>query len=376
MGIYRSVFRPLLFRCDAEKIHDRAIRLSHFYGSIAPLRSVLAACCAVHDERLRCEVAGIHFSNPIGLAAGYDKNGKAVPMMAALGFGFVEIGSISADPSDGNPCPRLWRLPEDRAICVHYGLPNDGAAVVAERLAGNHFSVPLGINIVKTNRGSCVPSDCDDTVFDDYVRSVSKLKDTGSYLNLNLSCPNTEMGRDFFAVPGNTSRLLERLADLDIRCPVFLKISPVGGVAAIEQLLEEVEPFSFISGFMFNLPPGKPEGLKTPHYVWDSLPGAVAGVPSRNVLDACLRELYQRMDRTRYSIMASGGVFNAEDAYQKFRLGAALVQLMTGMIYEGPSLVARINRGLCQLIERDGFNSIAEAIGTAHADQGSRAAQS
>jgi dihydroorotate dehydrogenase (fumarate)/dihydroorotate dehydrogenase len=223
----------------------------------------------------------------------------------------------------------------------------------------------LGINIVKTNRGIEAPPDSEAAVFDDYLRSVSVLKDSGDYLCLNLSCPNTECGRDVFSIPGRLARLLSMLGELRIRCPVFLKVSPTGGMAAIEQLLETVEPFPWVSGFMFNLPPGKPAGLHTPRSVWESMPGAVAGSPSRAPLDECLRELFRRMDRTRYRIMAAGGVFSAEDAYDKIRLGASLVQLMTGLIYEGPGLVARINRGLCRLLERDGFRNVSEAVGTA-----------
>ena len=361
--MYKSLIRPLLFRFDAETVHDGAIRACRIAGSIPPVRATAAWRYRVRDERLAGEVAGLRFPNPVGLAAGYDKSGKAVRMMAALGFGFVEIGSISADPSGGNPRPRLWRLPEDQAICVHYGLPNDGADLVAERLNGSRFPVPLGINIVKTNRGIDARPESEEAILEDYCRSVSKLKDVGDYLNLNLSCPNTEMGRDFFAIRGNIAWLLTRLRELEINCPLFLKISPVGGTEAIERLLEEVEPFPFVSGFMFNLPPGKPHGLKTPHSVWKSMPGAVAGLPARDPLDERLRELCRRMDRSRYRIMASGGIFTAEDAYAKIRMGASLVQLMTGMIYEGPGLVARINKGLCRLLERDGFGSIAEAVG-------------
>ena len=139
----------------------------------------------------------------------------------------------------------------------------------------------------------------------------------------------------------------------------------MGGVGAIEQLLETVDPFPMVSGFMFNLPPGKPAGLRTPRSVWESMPGSISGAPSRELLDECLRELHRRMDRKRYRIIASGGIFTAEDAYEKIRSGASLVQLMTGLIYEGPGLVARINRGLYRLLERDGFASITDAVGTA-----------
>lgn len=129
-------------------------------------------------------------------------------------------------------------------------------------------------------------------------------------------------------------------------------------------LLEEVEGIGFVSGFAFNLAPGKPEGLKTPRRLWESLPGAVSGKPIEAQMNDALRELYRRMDRERYRILGIGGVFTAEDAYRKIRLGASLVQLLTAMIYEGPGIVRRINEGLCYLLERDGFTHLADAVGT------------
>ena len=366
MTLYRSIFRPLLFRCDPEWAHDAAIRVSSVAGAIPIVRRLITRITEVEDDRLVTEVAGIRFPNPVGLAAGYDKSGRAIDMMAALGFGFIEIGSVSADRSEGNPKPRLWRLPEDRAICVHYGLPNDGAEAVARRLAGRRWRVPLGINIVKTNRGLHAPPDDEEAILADYHRSVSQLKDLGDYLCLNLSCPNTDMGRDFFSEPGKLAALLTRLGDLSLTRPVFLKVSPVGGVAAIEQLLESVEPFRWISGFIFNLPPAKPGTLRTSRSIWERMPGAVAGAPARETSNECVGELYRCMDRKRYRILAAGGVFTAEDAYEKIRLGASLVELTTALIYEGPALVASINRGLGRLLARDGFKNITEAVGTAH----------
>ena len=363
--MYKSILRPLLFRCDPEWVHNQAIRQAEFFGAFPPALGILSRCCGYSDARLATEFCGLRFSNPIGLAAGYDKSGRAIRMMAALGFGHVEIGSVSAFPSQGNPKPRLWRLPADRAICVHYGLLNDGAEVVARRLTGQHWPVPLGINIVKTNYGTNAPPDSAETILDDYLRSVKLLKDLGDYLCLNLSCPNTEMGCSFFALPGKLEELLARLKALNLSCPVFLKISPVGGVAAIEHVLQAAEPFGFVSGFIFNLPPGKPANLRTPRAVWESWPGAVGGEPSRAPINECVRELYRRMDRNRYRIIAAGGVFSAEDAYEKIRLGASLVQLMTGLIYEGPLLIKRINQGLCRLLERDGLKHISAAVGTA-----------
>jgi len=366
MRLYPRLLRPLLFRFDAELAHDRAIEAGQLLGSVRTIRAVLSVLYGFHDARLETEVCGIRFPNPVGLAAGFDKSGRAIGALAAMGFGHLEIGSISAAPSQGNPKPRLFRLPRDRAIVVHYGLPNDGADAIAPRLAPERLPIPLGINIVKTNRGITAPPESDDEIITDYQRSVRTLKDLADYICLNLSCPNTETGRDFFSDHRKTMRLLKALSELDIRCPVFLKVSPLGGVRAIEELLAAVEAVGFVSGFVFNLPPGKPDTLLTPRHIVEPMPGAVSGKPVERRINECIREMYRRMDRGRYRIIGVGGVFSAEDAYRKIRLGASLVQLLTAMIYEGPGVVREINRGLCRLLQRDGFGSVADAVGTAN----------
>jgi len=364
--VYPYLIRPILFRFDPERMHDAAIAAGRFFGRCRAARAVLSSMYGFSDPRLETDVCGLRFPNPVGLAAGFDKNGRAVRALAALGFGHVEIGSVSADPSPGNPRPRLWRLPRDRAIVVWYGLPNDGADAVARALGQVDLPVPLGINIVKTHHGVDAPPEPEEAVIADYVDAVRKLKDVGDYLHLNLSCPNTETGRDFFAERAHVVRLLTALRDLDLRCPVFLKISPLGGPAAIEAWLESVEGFDFVSGFAFNLAPGMPEGLRTPSHKLASMRGATSGKPIERQMNEMIRQLYRRMDRKRYRIIGIGGVFTAEDAYEKIRLGASLVQLLTGMIYEGPGIVRCINEGLCRLLERDGFAFVSEAVGTAH----------
>ncbi|MDJ0950154.1 MAG: quinone-dependent dihydroorotate dehydrogenase [Alphaproteobacteria bacterium] len=360
MSLYTAVLRPLLFRLDAETVHRASIGLGHALGWS---RGLLAPLCAARDPRLATTLAGLPLASPVGLAAGYDKSGEAVRFLSALGFGFLEIGSVSAEPSSGNPRPRLWRLPEDEAIAVHYGLPNDGAAAIAARLADVRLAVPLGINLVKTNRGLDAPPDPDDEIIADYVRSTRLLKDAAGYLTYNLSCPNTETGRDFFADKAHVARLLAALAPLEIGRPVFLKISPLGGVAHIEDVLEAAEPFDFVSGFIFNLPSSKPETLKTPKHVWHNLPGAVSGRPVSALIDARITEMYRRMDRARYQIIGAGGIYSAEDAYAKIRRGASAVQIYTALVYRGPGVVRSINRGLGQLLARDGLAHIGEAVG-------------
>lgn len=361
MGLYAQALRPLLFRIDPETAHRAAMRLGAAAGFLGP---AMRAALAVSDPRLHSRIAGLDFPTPVGLSAGFDKNGEAVAALAGLGFGFVEIGSVSATFSPGNARPRLFRLPLDRAIAVAYGVPNDGADAVAARLARRRLPVPLGVNIVKTNHGPGTPPESDDAIITDYMKAARKLAPCADYLMFNLSCPNTEDGKDFFADRARLDAWLAALADERLTVPIFLKVSPLGGVAAIEQLLEAAEPHRFIRGFMFNLPAVKPEAhLQTPREIWMKTPGAVSGPPSAPLLDESLRECYQRMDRERYVLFASGGISNGADAYRKIRMGASLVALYTALVYEGPLVVARITRELSALMARDGFANVAEAVG-------------
>jgi dihydroorotate dehydrogenase len=361
MSVYTSVVRPLAFRLEAERAHQLAIKLG---GSVAWAARAVRPLLAVSDPRLETTVAGIRFPHPVGLAAGYDKNGHSIETLAALGFGSVEIGSVTIDASDGNPKPRLWRLPEDRAVVVHYGMPNDGAAAVKTRIEGLSLPVPLGVNIAVTNRGRGAPPLTAHQIVEEYVAAARMLSPYADYLMLNMSCPNTEDGRDFFVERAHIDQCLAALGAADLRIPVFMKVSPVGGIEAVERVLAAAEPHAFVSGFMFNLSPMKPPGLRTPEAVLRTMPGAVSGPAACSQLtDLCIAECYRRMDRRRFALVGAGGVFTAADAYAKIRNGASLVQLLTALVYEGPLLARRIARGLSRLLERDGFKSVSEAVG-------------
>lgn len=361
MGFYSTVVRPLAFRLEAEQAHQLAVKLGANMAWAAP---GLAPLFAVTDPRLATTVCGIRFPHPIGLAAGYDKSGHSVETLAALGFGSVEIGSVTIDPSDGNPKPRLWRLPDDRAVVVHYGMPNDGARAVKARFEHLHLPVPLGVNIAVTNRGKGAPPLKADAIIEEYVAAARLLAPHADYLMLNMSCPNTEDGRDFFVERAHIEDCLKALGGIGLKLPVFMKVSPVGGVAAVERVLAAADGHAVVSGFMFNLSPAKPPGLRTPEAVLRTMPGAVSGPAACSVLtDQCMTECYRRMDRKRHVLIGAGGVVTAEDAYAKIRRGASLVQLLTALVYEGPLLARRIARGLSRLLERDGFTSVADAVG-------------
>ena len=363
MDVYRSLLRPVLFSTRAETAHGLAIATAELASSSPWLCSRIERRRAIQSPRLAIEIKGLHFRTPLGLAAGFDKSARAVPFLAALGFGHIEVGSISAEPSAGNPKPRLFRIPQDSGIVVNYGLPNDGAIRVAERLAGLRACAPLGINIVSTNRGPSSAAEPDEAVIGDYLRSVRRLQPVADYLCLNLSCPNTREGRGFFHEPARLRQLIDGLNTVRLTKPLFLKVAPFATLLDLERFLATVEPSPWVAGFSVNLPPGKPDGLATPASDLATMPGAVSGPAAAPTADRTIRELYRRMDRSRYRIIGSGGIFTAQDAYRKIRLGASLVQLMTALVYEGPGVVRAITRGLDRLLEADGIAHVEQAVG-------------
>jgi dihydroorotate dehydrogenase len=319
----------------------------------------VAARRGAADPRLEVQVAGLRFATPLGLAAGFDKSARAVPLLSALGFGHVEIGSVSADPSEGNPRPRLFRLVGSRAIVVHYGVPNDGAARVAERLSEPRPAVPLGVNVVSTNRGAASAVEPDEAVIGDYVESVRRLQELGDYVCLNLSCPNTRDGVGFFADRSRLRALLSRLGEEGVFRPLFIKVAPFASDRDLDSFLEAVDGAAFVAGFSVNLPPRKPAGLSGAA----EMPGAVSGPPCAPAALRTVASLYRRMDRSRYIVIGSGGIVTGADAYAMIRAGASLVQLYTALVYEGPGVVGRVTSELSALVARDGLRSVSDAVG-------------
>ena len=363
-NLYTSIVGPVLFAMDPERVHNLTLRACEIAGASGWMQRAARARWAFCDPRLSQTIAGIHFENPIGLAAGFDKNGHAIELMGELGFGHVEVGSISAHPCKGNPRPRLFRIRDDEAIVVNYGVPNEGADVVANRLKTKTCSVPLGINVVKTN-DSCRPT-TDEDVLNDYASACLRLESYGSYFNLNMSCPNSANDQNYFDDLPKVNLLLERLGRQAPTIPVFLKLKPTMDRRVLADIVAIADQFPFVAGFGINLPAGKPSGLecRTSAARLAELPGAVSGRPVERMINANLKLLYEVIGpRSRYKLMAAGGVYSADDAYRKIRLGASLVQLYTALIYRGPGLVKEILKGLVALLEKDGFENVADAVG-------------
>ena len=357
--IYKRILRPIFFTIDPEDTHDWILTLGKFLGAWGIMRALTRAFFYFHDKALEQKVAGIAFPNPVGLAAGFDKDAVLTEVLPGVGFGFLEIGSITGEPCPGNPKPRLWRLKKSKAIVVYYGLKNEGCERVSRRLAGKKLTVPLGISIAKTNSVNTVDMK---NGIDDYAKAYERFIDIGDYITINISCPNS-YGGEPFTDSRRLDLLLDRIGGMPAKKPVFLKISPDLTKKEVDDILEVAEKHCIAGFICTNLTKNR----KNPKILESSLPvnGGISGKVVEGLADELIGYIYTKT-KGRFIIMGCGGVFTAEDAYRKIRLGASLVQLITGMIYEGPHAIGEINHGLVKLLQRDGFTNISEAIGADH----------
>lgn len=355
-GVYTRILKPLLFRIDPETVHDAMTVLGRVLGSTVIGRSLIRMMFGYSHPILEQDVAGIHFKNPVGLSAGFDKNGELIDIVPSVGFGFAEIGSVTGEPCLGNPKPRLWRAPRARSLVVHYGLKNDGCTVVAHRLSGKSFRIPIGASVAMTN---CSANLDLDTAIADYAKAFEAMEPVASYITINISCPNAIGGQPFMD-PGVLERLLVRIDSIPTTKPVFIKLSPDMNLRVYDAVLDVIKAHRVRGIICANLT--KRADIRAT--AGDQIPekGGLSGKAVDELSDLMLIHAYRRR-WPGLVIVGVGGIFTARDAYRKIRLGASLVQLVTGMIYEGPQSISEINRGLAEMLQRDGFKSLSEAVG-------------
>lgn len=315
---------------------------------------------------LRQTLFGVQFRNPVGLAAGFDKNVELAELMQSVGFGFMTGGSVTAKHCDGNPHPWFYRLPESKSLVVHAGLPNKGVETIAKTIhtynRHTFTGMPLIVSVAKTN--SPVAADDEGAVMD-YCKSFTVLEQTPhiDIYELNISCPNT-YGGEPFTTPARLRKLLNAIDALKLQRLVVIKMPIHLGWQATKALLDEIVQHDIAGVTIGNLMKDRAQAAP---YLKEQIPnevkGSLSGMPTKDASTALIRKTYQAYG-TKLIIIGVGGISSAEDAYEKIRAGASLVGLITGMIFEGPQLIGEINRDLVQLIRRDGYDNIAEAIGT------------
>ncbi|HEX6041697.1 MAG TPA: quinone-dependent dihydroorotate dehydrogenase [Longimicrobium sp.] len=359
-----DAIRPLLFTLPAEQAHHAGTTALSTALALPPARAAARALFDVRHPALQVERFGIRFPNPVGLAAGFDKSGAWFNALGALGFGAIEIGTVTALAQPGNPQPRLFRLPADQALLNRMGFNNPGAEAVAARLRRARIEPVLGINLGKSKAAPLEDAAAD------YLRSLELLEPFAAYLVVNVSSPNTPGLRQL----QDAAPLRELLRALRTRAgelasarggaakPILLKIAPdltdpqveeAAGIAVEEGMAGLIATNTTVSR----------EGLRTPGV--DGMgAGGISGAPVRRRAVEVVAHAY-RTTGGRLPIVGVGGIFGPDDAWAMVRAGASLVQVWTGFIYRGPGIARDINRGLLRRMARDGFRSLDEAVGTA-----------
>ena len=330
-NLYERLVRPVLFSFDAEAAHHFAIVS---LGAASHLRVALRALKRFAPSSKPKRLFGVTFPNPVGLAAGLDKNGVALPAWAALGFGFIEIGTVTAVAQPGNPKPRIFRLPDQKALINRLGFNNDGAEVIAVRLrelraSGRWPAVPVGINIGKSRTTPL------ERAIDDYLQSFRLLRDFADYITLNVSSPNTPGLREL-QESAALSQLLQAIHSESgsVAKPIMVKISPDLSSAELEGILRTCEE-NEVAGIIATNTTVDHSGI--PRRLDEQ--GGLSGSPLREKSTELLRNIAAN---SKIPVIASGGICDAESARQKFDAGAELLQLYTGLIYRGPSLLSEI----------------------------------
>jgi dihydroorotate dehydrogenase len=368
LDLYQLALRPLLFdvlKSDPELVHRRSL---DFLGGVdrgtMPLAGLLKASWrqwfCLEDQRLRQNLWGLDFANPIGLAAGFDKDGVAAGIWPALGFGFAELGTVTCHGQTGNPTPRLFRLPADRAALNRMGFNNLGSEVMAANLRARRLAgSPVGINLGKSK---VTPIE---EAAGDYLGSFQRLQDYGDYFVVNVSSPNTPGLRDLQAVEFLTEILRALQAANTSHKPILVKIAPDLAWEDIAKIVGTAQDCN-LAGIIATNTTISRAGLKTQRLgatggLVAEEAGGISGAPVRDRSTEVIRFIYQESGG-RLPIVGVGGVFSAADAWDKITAGASLVQLYTGWTYEGPWLVSRILSGLLERLEKSGMRNLGEAI--------------
>jgi dihydroorotate dehydrogenase len=344
------VLRPLLFCFDAERAHHLAV-LGLRYGPSLGGRRVV-------DPALQTTVAGLAFQNPIGMAAGFDKNAEVIGPVLKLGFGFTEVGTVTPKPQAGNPQPRMFRLVEQQAVINRMGFNNKGLEGYTARLKKR----PRTLGIVGANIGK--NKDTADAI-SDYEIGLRAVAEFADYVTINVSSPNTP-GLRALQEKSDLSNLLTRLQAVRKDCakqpPLFLKIAPDLDETMRQGIAEVALETGIDALIISNTTISRPLPESTPH---GAETGGLSGRPVFALSTAVLADMYKRT-HGKVPLIGVGGVFNGADAYAKIRAGASLVQVYSAMVYEGPCLANRINAELLTLLKQDGFTSVADAVGADH----------
>jgi len=362
MDTYKTFLKPLAFRQDPEVVHETATKVGTTLGKLPLAKSLVSSLFNYKNKKLEQKVLGIKFPNPLGLAAGFDYEAQLTQILPEIGFGHHTVGSITELPYGGNKRPILGRLPKSGSLLVNKGLKSTGSEHILSHLKKLKFKIPLSISIAKTNSKK---TSSDKAGIKDYIASLKLCEkaSVGDIYEINISCPNA-YGGEPFTTSKKLDMLLKEVDKLKIKKPIFLKMPIDISVKQTDSLCKVASKHN-VQGLVFgNLTKNRKnsEFDKKEIESMKKLKGSFSGKPTVENSNKLIKFAYKKY-KSKFIIVGCGGIFTAEDAYKKIKLGASLLQLITGMIFEGPAVIGKINKGLVMLLEKDGFNSISEAIG-------------
>ena len=359
--MYKKVIKPILFLFSPDFVHSATIRLGRIVQFFPPIRLIIRQWWNYRNNSLNQQILGIDFKNPVGLSAGFDKNVQLTPLMESVGFGFETAGSVTLAPREGNARPWFHRLPKSKALTVNAGMANKGVPAMTSTIQRNKkklLGMPLSMSVavVAKNRKETDEDAIIDAKNTTMYILQHKLSDI---VEINISCPN--VGRVPFSESKMLEKLLSELDKLDRSVPFFVKMPHLENVQEFDNLLQVIARHNIQGVTIANLIKDR-TNLKLKDPLTDDIRGGVSGAPTRKQSLKLIRHTYQKYG-DKLVIIGVGGIFSAEDAYEKIRAGASLVALITGVIFEGPQLIGQINNELVGLMRKDGFRSISEAIG-------------
>jgi dihydroorotate dehydrogenase len=359
---YRHLIRPVLFHFDSERVHETLTTVGEFASSSSLIRAGMSRVWKADNKLLHTSVAGIDFKSPIGLSAGFDYDAKLPGLLPSLGFGFGTIGTVTNQAYPGNPSPRLGRLPKSQSLLVNKGFKSCGAAEMVKKVANKHWQVPIGISIGKTNNPSI--STVRDAIKDIIAtfRQFESAPVHHSYYELNISCPNL-MGSVSFYPAHHLDHLLDVVCSLQLKKPLFIKMPISVENEQFVSMLNVIVQYPVAGIIVGNLQKDRQtpslDQTEVEQYPTGNFSGKATFDRSNELI-----ELTYKMYGNSLAIIGSGGVFTARDAYEKIIRGASLIQMITALNFEGPQVVSQINLGLVELLEKQGFTSIRDAVGS------------
>jgi len=360
---YKHVVKPVLFKRKPDSVHKHMIKMAKLVGNVPGVRSLPKLWSYQNEKYLEQTVGGLLIRNPVGLSAGFDKGIETPRIMRAVGFGFMTGGSVTWGQYKGNEGDWFFRLPKTQSLVVNAGLPSEGTEVIVHRVSKYPGAVfhkfPLVVSVAKTN-SERTANDTDG--IRDYAASMAMFdaESNVAAMEINISCPNA-FGGEAFTTPERLEALLSTVDALALAKPIFIKM-PISLSKEQFLALTDVAAAHRITGLTIGNLRKDRQNVQLKDELPQGVNGNLSGAPNREISTDLVRETYRRHGK-KMILIGVGGIFTAEHAYEKIRAGATLTEMITGVIFEGPQVVGEINAGLVELLKRDGYSNISEAIG-------------